>query len=67
MLKSWFFVRKITNFHELYQLSFHCYENWSNIHPELCPKLVDGYQKCLIKVQLFKVFIPKFAGVLVYL
>lgn len=40
---------KSTNLNELYEF---CQEDWSNIKPESCQKLADGYQKGLVVVQL---------------
>uniref|UniRef100_A0A674NU56 Tc1-like transposase DDE domain-containing protein n=1 Tax=Takifugu rubripes TaxID=31033 RepID=A0A674NU56_TAKRU len=33
---------------------------WSKIQPETCQKLVDGYQKCLIEVEMSKGHVTKY-------
>ncbi|CAB3995342.1 transposase [Paramuricea clavata] len=44
-------ARQPANLHDLHKF---CQEEWSNIPPELCQKLVNGYQKRLIAVQKAK-------------
>ena len=44
-------ARLPTNIHDLYEL---CQEEWSNIPPSFCQKLVNGYQKRLIAVKKAK-------------
>uniref|UniRef100_A0A674NPZ6 Tc1-like transposase DDE domain-containing protein n=1 Tax=Takifugu rubripes TaxID=31033 RepID=A0A674NPZ6_TAKRU len=50
-------VRKPTNLTELHQF---CQEEWSKIQPETCQKLVDGYQKRLIEVEMAKGHVTKY-------
>ena len=50
-LKKCVRARKPTNLTQLHQL---CQEEWANIHPNYCGKLVEGYPKCLAQVEQFK-------------
>uniref|UniRef100_A0A8C8HEJ5 Tc1-like transposase DDE domain-containing protein n=1 Tax=Oncorhynchus tshawytscha TaxID=74940 RepID=A0A8C8HEJ5_ONCTS len=44
-------ARRPTNLTQLHQL---CQEEWTNIHPTYCGKLVGGYLKRLPQVKQFK-------------
>uniref|UniRef100_A0A674NUK3 Tc1-like transposase DDE domain-containing protein n=1 Tax=Takifugu rubripes TaxID=31033 RepID=A0A674NUK3_TAKRU len=57
MLKKQVHVRKPTNLTELHQF---CQEEWLKIQPETCQKLVDGYQKRLIEVEMAKGHVTKY-------
>ena len=44
-------ARRLTNLTQLHQL---CQEEWANIHPTYCGKLVKGYSKGMAQVKQFK-------------
>jgi hypothetical protein len=50
-LKKCVRARRPTNLTQLHQL---CQEEWANIHPPYCGKLVEGYPKRLTQVKQFK-------------
>lgn len=49
VLKGWVRARKPAGLNELYQF---CREGLSNIQPESCQKIVDGYHKHLLEVHV---------------
>uniref|UniRef100_A0AAZ3PS99 Tc1-like transposase DDE domain-containing protein n=1 Tax=Oncorhynchus tshawytscha TaxID=74940 RepID=A0AAZ3PS99_ONCTS len=50
-LKKCVGARRPTNLTQLHQL---CQEEWAEIHPTYCGKLVEGYPKHLTQVKQFK-------------
>ena len=50
-LKKYVRAKRPTNLTQLHQL---CQEEWANIHPTSCGKLVEGYPKHLTQVKQFQ-------------